>query len=62
MEEKRRKVEIEEEMIKVEEKDHFDLQQMLSTLNEENVPQDLVIFWKQQMKIQIQNENDLPPQ
>lgn len=49
--EKRKREKVEEEMLEMEEEDHFDLKEMMRKVDKEDVPEDMVLFWEQQQKI-----------
>lgn len=49
--EKRKREKVEEEMLEMEEEDHFDLKEMMRKVDKEDVPEDMVLFWKQQQEI-----------
>lgn len=48
--EKRKREKVEEEMLEMEEEDHFDLKEMMRKVDKD-VPEDMVLFWEQQQKI-----------
>ena len=49
--EKRKRQRIEAEMVEIEEEDHTDLQKIMQSIDKKDVPQDMLLFWDQQLDI-----------
>ena len=49
--EKRKRQRIEAEMVEMEEEDHMDLEKIMQSIDKKDIPQDMLLFWDQQLDI-----------